>query len=170
MLQDQARLLQGFPAKRKTKADDIELARRLINQDSLKRTSAEEQAAHAQVEGPWPLKSPGRHGRFLKSTCDMDFSDMKIKGRRQNSLRLTTNFSQNVTEPSKGISYSVSDLCRQFTKLTGPCVYTLHSNPIPQTDGTNGLLRLVAYISQTGHQCFPACFCHLTVWNFDVSP
>ena len=29
---------------------------------------------------------------------------------RQNSLPLTTNFSQNVTEPSKGISYPVCDL------------------------------------------------------------
>ena len=62
------------------------------------------------------------------------------KGRRQNCLPLTTIFSQNVTEPSKGISYPVGDLCRCFTKLTGPCAYTLHSNPIPPTDGTNGLL------------------------------
>ena len=29
---------------------------------------------------------------------------IRCKGRRQNSLHLTTNFSQNVTEPSKGIS------------------------------------------------------------------
>ena len=91
------------------------------------------------------------------------------KGRRQNSLPLTTNFSQNVTEPSKGISYPAGDLCRCFTKLTGPCAYTLHSNPIAPTDGTNGLLLLVAYISQTGHQCFPACFCHPTVGKFYVS-
>ena len=32
------------------------------------------------------------------------------KGRRQNSLSLTTNFSQNITEPSKGISYLAFDL------------------------------------------------------------
>ena len=25
----------------------------------------------------------------------------------------------------------VGDLCRRFTKLTGPCAHTLHSNPIP---------------------------------------
>ena len=31
-------------------------------------------------------------------------------GRRQNVLPLTTNFSQNVTEPSKGISYPVGDV------------------------------------------------------------
>ena len=36
------------------------------------------------------------------------------------------NFSQNVTEPSKRISYPVGDLFRCFTKLTGPCAYTLH--------------------------------------------
>ena len=83
---------------------------------------------------------------------------------------ITTNFSQNVTEPSRGISYPVDDLCRCFTKLTGPCAYTLHSNLIPSTDGTNGLLWLVAYISQTGHQCFQTRFCHPTVGNFEVSP
>ena len=93
-----------------------------------------------------------------------------IKGRHQNSLPLTTNFSQNVTEPSKGTSYSVGDLCLHFTKLTGSSAYTLHSNPIPPTDGTNGLLWLVSYISQTGHQCLPACFCHPSVGNVDVSP
>ena len=43
-----------------------------------------------------------------------------------NSLPLTTNFSQNVTEPSKGISYQVSDLCRGFIKLTGRGAYTLY--------------------------------------------
>ena len=90
--------------------------------------------------------------------------------RRQNSLPLVTNFSQNITEPSKGISYPVSDLCWRFTKLTGSSDYTLHNNPMPPTDGTNGLLSLVAYISQTGHQCFPACFCHPTVRYFGVSP
>ena len=63
-----------------------------------------------------------------------------IKGRRQNSCLLTTNFSQNVTEPSKRISYPVGDLFRHFTKLTGSSAYTLHGNLIPQTDGTNGLL------------------------------
>ena len=51
----------------------------------------------------------------------------------------TTNFSQNVREPSKAISYPVGDLCRCFTKLTGPCAYTLHSNLIPPTGSTNGL-------------------------------
>ena len=46
----------------------------------------------------------------------------------QSSFLLTTSFSQNFTEPSKGISYPVGDLCRRFTKLTGPFAYTLHSN------------------------------------------
>ena len=62
------------------------------------------------------------------------------KGRRQNSVPLTTNISQNSTEPSKGISYPVGDLCQCFTKLTGLCAYMLHSYPIPSTDGTNCLL------------------------------
>ena len=67
------------------------------------------------------------------------------KGRRQNSLPLTTNFSQNVTEPSKGISYQVGDVCRHFTKLTVPYAYALHRYPIPPTDGTNGLLSLLSH-------------------------
>ena len=92
-----------------------------------------------------------------------------FKGRHQNSLSLTTNFSQNATEPIKVISYPVGHLCRRFTKLTGPCTCTLYSNPIPPTNGKNGLLCLVAYILQTGHQCFPACFCHSTVGKCDVS-
>ena len=45
-----------------------------------------------------------------------------LKGRHQNSLPLTTNF------------------CRRFTKLNWHSAYMLHSNPIPPTDGTNGLL------------------------------
>ena len=62
------------------------------------------------------------------------------KGRHKNSLPLTTKFSQKLTQPSKGISYPVGDLCRRFTKQTLPSAYTLHSNPIPPTDGTNGFL------------------------------
>ena len=63
------------------------------------------------------------------------------KGRRQNSLPLTTNLSEKSIELSQGISgFPVGDLWRCFTKLTGPSVYTLHSNLMPQTDGTNGLL------------------------------
>ena len=34
-----------------------------------------------------------------------------IKGRRQNSLPLTTSFSQNVTEPSEAVNYPVDNLC-----------------------------------------------------------
>ena len=30
-----------------------------------------------QVHGPWPLKSTGRHGHFLNSTCDIGLSDMR---------------------------------------------------------------------------------------------
>ena len=62
------------------------------------------------------------------------------KSRCQMSLLLATNFSQNVTEPSKGVSYPVGDLCSSFTKPTGHCAYTLHGNLIPPTDGTNDLL------------------------------
>ena len=58
------------------------------------------------------------------------------KGRRQNSLPLTTNLSQKFTEPSKGIRYPVDDLCRHSTKLTGPSDFTLHSHLIPQIDCT----------------------------------
>ena len=34
-----------------------------------------------------------------------------VRGDSQNSLLLTTNLSQNVTDPSMGISYPVGDLC-----------------------------------------------------------
>ena len=47
------------------------------------------------------------------------------KGRHQNSFNPTTNFSQNVTEPYKGINYPLGDLCRRFTRLTGPCACPL---------------------------------------------
>ena len=63
-----------------------------------------------------------------------------VLGRHQNSLPLTTNLSQKLTQPSKGISYPVGDLHRRFTEQTLPSTCTLHGNPIPPTDGTNGLL------------------------------
>ena len=93
-----------------------------------------------------------------------------IKGRRQNSFPLTTNCSQNLTAPSKGISYSVCNLCLHFTKLTGPIAYTLHSNPIPQEmvqmafcDLSHTFHKQVTNVSQH-------VFCHPTVSNFDISP
>ena len=64
------------------------------------------------------------------------------KGRHQISLPLITNFSQKLTKPSKEISYPVGDLCGCFTKLTLPSAYTLHSNPIPPTDGTNSFTSM----------------------------
>ena len=66
---------------------------------------------------------------------------------------LTTNFSQKFTQSSKGISYRVT-FADVSQKLTGPSAYTLHCKPISPTDCRNGLLWLVAYISQTGSQCF----------------
>ena len=50
------------------------------------------------------------------------------------------NLSQKFIEPSKWISNPVGDICRHFTKLSESYVCTLHSNPIPPTDDTNGLL------------------------------
>ena len=101
----------------------------------------------------------------LLHSFDVSKTAVVIKGRCQNSLPLTTNFSQKLTQPSKGISYPVGDLCGRFTKLTLPCAYTLHGNQIPSTDGTNGLL-LHTYHKHVS----PACFCHSIVGNFDVSP
>ena len=90
------------------------------------------------------------------------------KGRRQNSLPLTTNFSQNVTQPFKGISYPVGDLCRRFTKLTGFSAYTLHSNLIQMVQ------MAFCDLSHTFHKqvtnVLPACFCYPTVGNFVGSP
>ena len=84
-----------------------------------------------------------------------------LRGDIQNSLPLTTNFSQKLTQPFKGISYPVGDLCRRFTKWTLHSFFTLHSNLIPQTDG--------AYHKQVTNVS-PACFYHPSVGNFDVSP
>ena len=84
-------------------------------------------------------------------------------------IPVITNFSQNVTEPSKGISYPVSDLCRRFTILTGPCAYTLHSSPIPPTDGTNSLCDL----SHTFHKQVTNVSQHVFViplWGILTSP
>ena len=88
------------------------------------------------------------------------------EGRLQNSFPLTKNFSQKLTQPSKGISYPVGDFCRRFTKWTLPSAYTLHSNAIPETDGTNGFFLLVADISQTGQQCFTNMFLSSYCWEF----
>ena len=41
---------------------------------------------------------------------------------------------------------------------------------IPPTNGANGVLRLVAYVSQIGYQCFLADLCHSTTGNCYVSP
>ena len=97
----------------------------------------------------------------------LDVDLQKSKGRRQNSLPLTTNFSQNVSEPSKGISYPVGDLCQRLKKMIGSSAYRLHSNLIPQTDGTNDKVTCRIHFT---NQCFPACFCHHTVGICYVSP
>ena len=55
-----------------------------------------------------------------------------VRGDVKLSLLLATNLSQKFTEPSKGISYPFGDLRSHFTKLTGPSVFTLHSNQIHQ--------------------------------------
>ena len=87
------------------------------------------------------------------------------KGKHQNSLPLTTDFSQNVSEPSKGISYLVGELCQRFTKLTGRSAHTLQCSPILQQMVQMAFCDLL----HTGHQCFPTCFCHPTLGNLDVS-
>ena len=94
----------------------------------------------------------------------------KHNGRHQNSLPLTTNLSQKLTEPSEVIRYPVSDLCRRLTKPTGPCAYTLHSNLIPPTDGTNGLLSI---LSHTFHKQVTNVSQHIFVillWGIITSP
>ena len=68
-----------------------------------------------------------------------------IKGKHQNSLLLTKDFSQKLTQLSEG----VSDLCRRFTIQTF-CDLS-HTYP-----------KQVTNVS-------PECFCHPTMGNFDVS-
>ena len=58
------------------------------------------------------LLGGGPHGMWTDSGIETsDYGAFcSAKGRHNNSLPLTTNFSQNVTEPSKGVSYPVGDL------------------------------------------------------------
>ena len=78
-----------------------------------------------QAKGSCPHK-PCRSRSRMIDLCGRE--EINI-GRHQNSLPLTTNFSQNVTELSKGISYRFNALYRRFTKITGSSAYTLHRNP-----------------------------------------
>ena len=94
------------------------------------------------------------------------------KGRCQDSLPLTTTFSQKFTKPSKGINYPASDICRCFTKLTGPSAYTLYTVVIqyPKQMVQMTFFLTCNQVTMAGNQCFPACFCHPTVGNCDVFP
>ena len=69
-------------------------------------------------------------------------------GRRQNSLPLSTNLSQKLTQPSTGISYPVSDLCRHYTKLTLPSAYTLHIVQMAFYDLSHTFHKQVTNVSQ----------------------
>ena len=92
------------------------------------------------------------------------------KGRHQNSLPLTTIFLQKLTQPSKGISYPVGDLCRRFTKLT--CPLPIHYLVIwyPKQMVQMAFCDLSHTYHKQVTNVSPACFCHPTVGNFDVSP
>ena len=89
--------------------------------------------------------------RLIVHTCTFHYQIRKmleygLKGRHQNSLLLTTDFSQKLTQLSEG----VSDLCRHFTIQTFcDLSHTYH--------------KQVTNVS-------PECFCHPTMGNFDVSP
>ena len=63
-----------------------------------------------------------------------------VKCRRQNCLPLITNFPKSLqTHPNGSVTWLVT-LADFSQNLTGPSAYTLHSNPIPPTNGTNGFL------------------------------
>ena len=102
--------------------------------------------------------------------CTMIISALCIiKGRHQNSLPLTTNFSQKLTQPSQGISYLVGDLSRHFTKQSLPSIYYIVIRYAKQM-----VQMAFCDLSHTYHKqvtnVSPACFCHPTVGNFYVSP
>ena len=107
--------------------------------------------------------------RFVSLVCASYIFTHAPKRRHQNSLPLTTNFSQKFTEPSKVISYPAGDLRRCFTKMTGLSAYTLHSNPIPQhmvqmafCDWSHIFLKQVTKVSQH--------FLVILLWRFLMSP
>ena len=90
----------------------------------------------------------------------------RSNGRNKHSLSVLTNLPQRVTEPSRRISYLFSSHCQHFTKLGTPCIQKIVLR-YPHK-WCKGLLSVVAYVSQIGHYCLPASFCHDTVGNFDV--
>ena len=76
-----------------------------------------------------------------------------------------------IEHASKRITYPVGDLCRCFTKLTAPSAYTLHSNlTSPQQMVQMAFCDLSHTFHKMGTTVSPACFCHPSVGNFDVSP
>ena len=107
------------------------------------------------------------YGRSPSNKVLLSILKGPAKGRHKNSHPLTPNFSQKLTQPSKGISYTVGDICRHFTKRTLLSAYILlHSNPIPPTDGVTCNIQITNRLPMF-HQ---GDFCHHTVGNFDVSP
>ena len=89
--------------------------------------------------------------------------------RYQNSLPLTTNFSQKLTQPSKGITQMVT-----FADVpqNGLCPLPIHYIEIryPKQMGQMAFCDLSHTYHKQVTNISPACFCHPTVGNFDVSP
>ena len=90
-------------------------------------------------------------------------------GRHQNSLPLTTNLSQKLTQPSKGISYPVGDHCSDSQNRL--CPLPIHYIVIryPQQMVQMAFCDLLHTYHKQVANVSPACFCHPTVGNFDVS-
>ena len=91
------------------------------------------------------------------------------KGRHQNYFPLTTNFSQKLTSPSKVISCLVGDLCRRFTNRLCPLPIHIVIQYHQQMVQMAFCIHMHTYHKQVTNVS-PACFCHPTAGNFDVSP
>ena len=75
------------------------------------------------------------------STKTLSDTKFKIVHGVQNTLKTTASLHETFNNThDQRINYPVGDPCRHFTILTWSSVYyTLHSNLIPSTDGTNSL-------------------------------
>ena len=104
LIKDKDRLLRR--AKIKQTQLDWELARNARNNVNFQNKTCQSQFCSRQ------LKSPYKEFKEMLAK----YQRCPPKGRHQNSLPLTTNFSQKLTQPSKGISCPVGDLCRRFTE------------------------------------------------------
>ena len=103
------------------------------------------------------------HSLIVKSVYSAEVfkKDMfRYEGRLQNQCSRVTSVSSRVTESSSRIHNNGDDLCKHFTEVSAPSVYTYHSNLIPPTQMVQ---MAFCDFSHTFQNQFPEGFCGSTV-------